>query len=244
MTTTLPEEYKNKIIDVMGQDLGTLYIELLEELLTLNMKWIVYSLLFRVNKERIDLLNENLSGLVTVTIQDSLLDSIIFSVSYLGDSNKQSFRLGRFVEPLKNSNVNKEIRADLDSLMLLARDTAKDLRDNHIAHHNHEIYSSLNKSFEYSTNEMIDNVLDKAHLFINELALFYQIQPFSCSYKDYAGKIARFFCELSGELTKDDKFGLKLWNKKRQDWKHLQPTLDRFKYHNVYSLIEEVSNDS
>lgn len=244
MTITLPEEYKNRIIAAMGEELGTLYIQLVEELFTLNMKWIAYSLLFRVTEERVALLNENLSGFVTEVIQDSMLESVVLSIAYLGDTNKQAFRLGRLVEPLKNNDVDNEIRTDLNNLITLTRDTAEYLRNNHIAHHNNEIYSSTDKSFKYPMYEKIDEVLDEAQSFINELSLYYELEPFTCGYKSYAGKVSRFFLELSGELSKDDKYGLKLWNKKRQEWEHLQPTLDRFMPHYVYSLIKEVSNDS
>lgn len=244
MTVTLPEEYKNKIIAAMSEELGTLYIQLIEELFILNMKWIAYSLLFRVTEERVVLLNENLSGFITEIIQDSMLESVVLSIAYLGDTNSQAFRLGRFVGPLTNNDVDKKIRADLNNLITLARDTSQKLRNDHIAHHNNEIYSSTDKSFKYPMSEKIDEVLDKSQAFINELALFYGLEPFNCGYKNYAGKVSRFFLELSGDLAKDDKYGLKLWNEKRQEWEHLKPTLDRFMPHYVYSLIEEMSDDS
>ncbi len=207
----------------MGQGLGRLYIQLVEELFALNMKWICYSLLFRVSEERVVLLNENLSGMITSVIQDSMLDSVILSVAYLVDTPKDAFKLERFRSKLKESDAGQELQHDLDDLISFTKDTVKDLRDNHLAHHNYSIYSSEDRSYKYPVYGNIDKVCEMCHDFTNALALRYRVPPFTCHYKTYELKVESFFCKLTGE-----KLTLKRLSKKRSEWEHLRPLLYRF----------------
>lgn len=239
MITTLHEEYRAEVCDAMGEELGSLYIQLLEELFTLHMKWITFSQFFRVNEERVKTLNDALSGSIAVIIEDALLDSTLLSVSYLGDTNRKAFKLEKFKNPLEVNEVDKEIQEELDDLIVLTRETSKDLRNNHIAHHNYALYISKDRDFQYPLSETIDEILDKSQKFANDLALWYGIPPFNIYYPTYEGKVSKFFYLLSGDMTKDDKFGLKRMNRSKEELEHLRSVLDRFKPDQVYSLIDE-----
>ncbi len=210
----------------MGEGLGNLYLQLVSELAALDMKWRFYCLLFRVNEERVALLNEWLSGEIASFVQDSMLDSVILSISFVSDNSRSAFSIKKF--PAKMERAKDGIPSGLfricDDAAKTALDAVKSIRDNHIAHHNRALYALNDVHHAYPTYEKIDEICKKYHLFANTLAKYWDVNQFELRTESFENKVERFFCRLS-----DEDFNSERIMSKRHEWEYLSDLFEGFR---------------
>lgn len=185
----------------MGEGLGNLYLILVSNLFNLDMDWRFYCILFRVSKERVDLLNKWL-GAISARIQDSMLNNIVLSIARICDyRSKDTSSIKRFIGKMKNleNAIPQELFDLCDDAYAFGSDAVKDLRDKHIAHQNYAIFKDK-QGYTFPPYVKIDDIVLKLHRFSNTLADYFEVQRFNPIVpKNYENEAERFFCKLSDE---------------------------------------------
>src|SRR6185295_5019430 len=84
MTHRTAEESKQDYIKAMGEELGSQFAELWQQLVYLHCKWMEYVALFGTRSDRIELLNKSAPTFFRI-IQDTLWDDILLHICRLTD---------------------------------------------------------------------------------------------------------------------------------------------------------------
>lgn len=130
------EEVKQHHIDVMGEDLGSLYNALWNELAWLYSKWGEYVELFGTKPSRIDLIN-SAAGHFFRIVQDSLWEDSLLHIARLTDppctAGKKNLTINRLPDLLTDESLKNHIVPLIDKTLEKA-DFCRDWRNRHIAH--------------------------------------------------------------------------------------------------------------
>jgi len=136
MASLTYEESKQKCIDAMGEEFGSIYHTLSNELAWLYIKWSEYVELFGTKPSRIDLLNQA-SRLFFRIVQDTLWENTLLHITRLtakptscGKDNLTICRLPNYID-------DEEYKTKINDLINIAvekSDFCKDWRDRRIAH--------------------------------------------------------------------------------------------------------------
>lgn len=130
------EEVKQHHIEVMGEDLGTLFHALWNELAWLYFEWSEYVELFGTKPSRIDLLNQA-AGRFFRMVQDSFWEDALLHISRLTDRPKIAGKENLTIRKLPDLITDKELKNHVSKLIDTAIDKAdfcRDWRNRHIAH--------------------------------------------------------------------------------------------------------------
>ncbi len=129
------EEVKQHHIDMMGEELGSLYYSLWYELVQLHSKWDEYIELFGTKPSRLELLNSS-APLFFRTVQDSLWESTLIHITRITDPlkscGKDNLSIARLV-----CLVDDEIKSTISEKINVAVKKTKfcrDWRNRRIAH--------------------------------------------------------------------------------------------------------------
>jgi hypothetical protein len=130
------DEVKDRHIEMMGNQLGTIYHALWNELAWLYMKWQEYVELYGTKPSRIELINQASSRFFRV-VQDTLWDDTILHVARLTDTPKSAGKENLSIRRLPVLIQEDPVRDNVEQLINLACDKAefcRDWRNRHIAH--------------------------------------------------------------------------------------------------------------
>ena len=130
------DEVKRHHIEVMGDDLGSLYHALWNELAWLYSKWGEYVELFGTKPSRIELVN-TAAGHFFRIVQDSLWEDALLHIARLTDSLKSAGKENLTIKKLPQLIVNEPLNKNVSALIDVAVEKAefcRDWRNRHIAH--------------------------------------------------------------------------------------------------------------
>ena len=130
------EEVKRHLIEVMGDDLGSLYHALWNELTWLYSKWGEYVELFGTKPSRIELVNRA-AGRFFRIVQDSLWDDALLHIARLTDPPKSAGKENLTIKKLPQLIVQESLKKNVSELIDVAVEKAefcRDWRNRHIAH--------------------------------------------------------------------------------------------------------------
>jgi hypothetical protein len=120
----------------MGEEIGTIYSALWQEVAWINKKWAQYVELFGTSRERIEILNRAAPSMIR-TIQDTLWEDVLLHLARLTDPPKSIGKANLSVRRLADLLVSSPIGAKAASLTDTALDTcefARDWRNRRLAH--------------------------------------------------------------------------------------------------------------
>ncbi|MGA3207421.1 MAG: hypothetical protein ABSE05_06315 [Syntrophales bacterium] len=129
------DEVKQEHIEKLGDNLGSLFHELSNEVAWLYTKWEEYAELFGKTPARIDLLNQSAPMFFRI-VQDSLWENVLLHVARLTDPPKSSGKSNLSIQCLFGL-VNKEIQETISQQITDAKEKTnfcRDWRNRHIAH--------------------------------------------------------------------------------------------------------------
>lgn len=132
------EEVRAKNLKAMGVALGTLYTDLLDEILWLHVVWRQYRVLFGTSQARVDLLDKA-AGFFFRIVQDTLWEAVSLHISRLTDPpvvgrrQRNTLTLLRLSGAIPQPALSKHVRS-LVGRSMTASAFARDWRDRHIAH--------------------------------------------------------------------------------------------------------------
>ena len=123
----------------MGEEFGTLYYALWNELASLYWKWGEYVEIFGTKPSRIDIVNQA-AGQFFRIVQDSLWESLLLHIARLTDPAHSFGKRGKdnlTIQRLPDLIDNEEVRKSIEGLIRAALDNAdfcRDWRNRRIAH--------------------------------------------------------------------------------------------------------------
>lgn len=130
------EEVRQHHLEVMGDDLGSLYHALWNELAWLYSKWAEYVELFGTKPSRIDLLN-SAAGQFFRIVQDSLWQDTLLHIARLTDPPKSAGKENLTIRRLPHLIEEQTLKEKVSELINLAVEKAefcRDWRNRRIAH--------------------------------------------------------------------------------------------------------------
>lgn len=130
------EEVKQHHIEVLGEELGSLYHALWNELAWLYSKWDEYVELFGSKPSRIELVNKAAGHFFRI-VQDSLWEDSLLHIARLTDSPKSHGKENLTIRKLPDLITDEIFRKHLSELIVIAvekTDFCRDWRNRHIAH--------------------------------------------------------------------------------------------------------------
>ncbi len=136
MTYSSPDDVKRQHIEAMGQELGSVFNELSNELAWLYIKWNQYVELYGTKSTRIDLTNQA-APLFFRIVEDALWEDTILHIAKLTDPPKSAGKDNLTILLLPKLVEKDEIASSIASLCSTAvtkADFCRDWRNRHIAH--------------------------------------------------------------------------------------------------------------
>lgn len=130
------EEAYQRNIDAMGQNVGSIYSQLWQELVWLYRTWAEYVTLFGTKESRVMLLNSAAPAFTRI-VQDSLWDGIILHIARLTDPPKSMGKRNLSVRALEEAVADNALKVKVSSAVekaLDASDFCRAWRNRHLAH--------------------------------------------------------------------------------------------------------------
>jgi hypothetical protein len=137
MTHHTAEESKKKYIAAMGEELGSQYAQLWQEVAYLHQKWAEYVELFGTKPSRIDLMNQAAPAFFR-NVQDALWEGTLLHIARLTDPSesgkgKGNLSIQNFPALITDAKLREEMKQLIEKL--LARSNfCRDWRNRRIAH--------------------------------------------------------------------------------------------------------------
>ncbi len=132
----------------MGEEIGTIYSALWQEIAWINKKWAQYVELFGTSPERIELLNRAAASIIR-TVQDTLWEDVLLHLARLTDPQKSMGKANLSVRHLAallaSSPINTQVEP-LAAAALAACEFARDWRNRRLAHRDLDL--ALGKNVE------------------------------------------------------------------------------------------------
>ena len=134
------EEGKAARIVAMGDELGTLYDALWQQLVWLQTKWSEYVALYGTKESRVETINQT-APLFARIFQDALFDDVLMHIARMTDPPKSAGRANLTVQRLSAlapPQVGTQVEASLAEV-LRASEFCRDWRNRRIAHRDLEL---------------------------------------------------------------------------------------------------------
>jgi len=129
-------DIREKYLDKLGENLGPVYLSLLEETITLNAKWAEFKKLYGDSQERLDLLNRSASFFFRL-IEDILFEDIVLHIAKLTDKEETLGKKNLTIKRLSALISDNELALEINGLIQICisnSDFTRDRRNRHSAH--------------------------------------------------------------------------------------------------------------
>lgn len=169
------DEVKKEHVEKMGDDLGSLFHELWNEVVWLYSKWDEYVELFGTKPSRIELLNRS-APLFFRTVEDSLWADTLLHIARLTDPPKSAGKSNLTIQRLPGL-VDKQVQTNVSNLTKNAIDNTafcRDWRNRRIAHRDLKLAMSEGaKPLEPASREMVKTALKAIAAVLNAMSEYY-----------------------------------------------------------------------
>ncbi len=123
-------------VAAMGEELGSIYSQLWQEVAGLYRTWTEYLVLFGTKESRVELLNSAAPAFTRI-VQDSLWEGLILHIARLTDSPKSMGKPNLSIRSLEAAVTDSGLKARVSVAVaeaLSASDFCRDWRNRHLAH--------------------------------------------------------------------------------------------------------------
>ncbi|WFP61369.1 hypothetical protein [Mesorhizobium sp. WSM4904] len=176
MTTKTADQSRADCEIAMGQELGAIYAELIQELSNIYLVWGQYKILFGTRESRVDLLNSAAGGFFGL-IQDNIWHQVLLSISRLTDrptiAGHATLTVRRLADLIADQTTAEAVRAEVD-LAMKAQEFCRDWRNNLIGHNNLDMrVNPAARSLAPASERQVDDALAALAGVLNTLASHY-----------------------------------------------------------------------
>lgn len=169
------EESKQEHLEKLGDNLGSLFHELWNEVAWLYIKWEEYVELFGQTPCRIDLLNRSAPVFFRI-IQDSLWEDVLLHIARLTDPPKSSGKSNISLQCLPDL-VDEKIKVTISEQIINVKektDFCRDWRNRHIAHRDLKLaIGEKAESLKPASREKVRLALDSIAKVLNTISEYY-----------------------------------------------------------------------
>lgn len=170
------EEVNNDHIQAMGEELGSLYHALWNELAWLHSKWKEYVELFGTKPSRIELINKA-AGHFFWVVQDSMWEGSILHIARLTDPTTSGRKENLTIKRLPDLINDEKTKEKVSHLVKVADENAsfcRDWRNRHIAHKDFKLaMKSGAEPLMSASRANIKQVLDSLSDVLNGVSTYY-----------------------------------------------------------------------
>ena len=103
---------ETKNMDKDHKDLRVVYVYMYQDVLSLNIRWVEFSILYGTSEDHIEVMNKTASHFFG-TIQEGLLESIIIQISRLmecpGTGKRKNLSIRQFPKMIQNSTLKEKV---------------------------------------------------------------------------------------------------------------------------------------
>lgn len=142
--TNTPDQIKERFVVLMGDELGTIYYKLYNQVIFLHHQWITYLELFATEKVRLEILNKSAPYLFYM-IQNGLFENIVMSIARITDppatGKFQNLTLSLLPKYIVDENLKKEVELQIEWYVNTAAEFARDLRNKKFAHNDYDLHT-------------------------------------------------------------------------------------------------------
>jgi hypothetical protein len=169
------DEVKKQHVEKMGDDLGSLFHALWNEVAWLYSKWDEYVELFGTKPSRIELLNKS-APLFFRTVQDSLWADTLLHIARLTDPPKSAGKSNLTIQRLSGL-VDKKVETNVSNLTKIAIEKTafcRDWRNRRIAHRDLKLAMGEGaKPLEPASRAMVKDALKGIAAVLNAISEYY-----------------------------------------------------------------------
>jgi hypothetical protein len=169
------EEVKLEHIEKLGDNLGSLFHELYNEVAWLYTKWEEYVELFGKTPSRIDLLNHSAPMFFRI-VQDSFWENVLLHIARLTDPPKSSGKNNLSIQRL-SSLVDEEIKETISRQITNAKEKTnfcRDWRNRHIAHRDLKLaVGEQAELLKPASRAMVKHALESIAKVLNTISEYY-----------------------------------------------------------------------
>ena len=171
-----PQEARAEHIRIMGEDLGSLYDALWQEVAGLYGKWSEYVALFGTRESRVDLLNQAAPSFFRI-VQDSLWEDVLLHIARLTDPPKSAGKSNLTVQRLTSAIDYPDTKlavAELISKAQLDSEFCRDWRNRRLAHRDlHLALTRTAEPLQPASREKVDAALQAIAGVLNAVSSHY-----------------------------------------------------------------------
>jgi len=170
------EEVKRDHIERMGEELGSLYTALQNEVAWVYSKWWEYVELFGTKPSRVELLNKAAPYFFRI-VQDSLWEDILLHIARLTERTRTAGKRNLTIQRLPWLVVDEKVGENITELTnsaIAKADFCKDWRNRHIAHR--DLKLALDQAAEplkAASHAKVKDVLDNIAAVLNAVSQYY-----------------------------------------------------------------------
>jgi hypothetical protein len=165
---------KQNHVKGMGNDLGSFFNLLYNEVVFLNFKWNELIELFGKGTSRVDLLNKAASNFFYI-VKNAMVDDTLLHITRLTESKSTAGKDNLTIQRLPDLVVDK-IKTDVQDLVddaLKKRKFARDHRNRRIAHKDLPLAMNNAKPLEIATHDKVGEAIDAIGAVLNAVASHY-----------------------------------------------------------------------
>lgn len=171
-----PAEIKQHYIDKMGNELGSLFYALWNEVVWLHFKWGEYIEMFGTKSSRLELLNETAPSFFRM-LQDMWWRDILLHLATITDppksAGKPNLTIRRLDHLVDDPKTAKMVKKQIDDVVG-ATDFCRDWRNRRIAHRDFDLAISENPvPLKPANRKKIEDVLRKIVAVMNTIEMHY-----------------------------------------------------------------------
>lgn len=156
----------------MGEDLGSVYYKLYNQVIFLHQRWLTYLELFATEKSRIELLNESGSFFFYI-VQKGLFENVVMSISRISDSEvsmgHKNLTMRMLPKFIQNIELRNEIELQIKWHIEPAVSFAKELRNKRFGHEDFNISMGVSSLQEKSGIEHVEMALKSIRNLMNTI---------------------------------------------------------------------------
>lgn len=130
------DQARERNIAAMGEELGSIYSQLWQELTWLYRTWAEYVILFGTKESRVELMNKSAPAFTRI-VQDSLWEGIVLNIARLTDPPKSVGKRNLSIRALEEAVMDSELKLQMSEAVtkvLSASEFCRDWRNRHLAH--------------------------------------------------------------------------------------------------------------
>lgn len=212
------DEMKAECVAAMGEELGTTYHALWQEVAQLHLRWIEFKELYGTDQDRVDLLNKTAPPFFRL-VQDALWEQTLLHIARLTDPPNSAGKANLTIKRLPTLIDNDKLRQEVEQKIIGAETACffcRGWRNKTLAHTDFEVATQNGVQLAPASPAKIKEALDSLTNVLNVISKhFYDSQSCFGTSPDARGGVALLSVLEAGLTALDERRQRDFWRRKR-----------------------------